>query len=262
MSESAGVRRSSRRREKKGPAFKVGDIVEINRSRGRSKGRLVCRLTEESATRTRWLIAFDDESSWKEEEMYETAFGSIIGKAGPSKPLAPPVVKTSTKRTKKQRKTSAASTADSQPDSSTGPKSSITSSSPSQNGSSSFIANFKQSPAAVSSPDESVENAINGNEKTNKKKRKSSDLDPQTAAEPPSDSSDAKNAAAAARAARSLRRQAKLEEEHTKRMLHHEPPPKKAKTEKDSNVVRVPMLTGTLILYRGPRRRAQFVFNK
>ena len=36
-------------------------------------------------------------------------------------------------------------------------------------------------------------------------------------------------------------------------------PPSASTTIQDKDVVRVPMLTGTLILYRGPHRRAEFV---
>lgn len=277
MSESAGVRRSTRRREKSSLVFQVGDIVEINRVRGRSKGRLVSRLTDDASSTPRWLVAFDDES-WAEEDMYESNFGAILGKADfPKLSDAPALSKdfVPSKKGKKQKKGAAAASKDSP--FANGKNLSVSSGSPSPNNVSPTTevleSNLnKDSSDLVSSPEDMRTSNSMFNSKDNKNKRKagsnviSSDTNAKEDIlkinlEAPSDSSELqKSAAAAARAARSLRRQAKLEEEHTKRQLY-EPPAKKPKT-KDANVLRIPMLTGTLLLYRGARRRAEFIFKK
>lgn len=211
---------------------------------------------------TRWLVAFDDESL-PDEGMYETSFGAVVGKAPESsKSKTRLATKTGSKRVKNPKRVSGSH--------STRSSGAIPSVSPSTAKNKSHDASTKESPAVMVSSEDSNQ-PTDG--KRNKKKRKaasSTSEDPQPEQEQQqeaSDSSETKNKAAAARAARSLRRQAMVEEEHSKRMLYQDthPASKKAKTgdnNKDENVVKVPMLTGTLFLYRGARPRAEFVFKK
>lgn len=212
---------------------------------------------------TRWLVAFDDESL-PDEGMYETSFGAVVGKAPESsKSKTRLATKTGSKRVKNPKRVSGSH--------STRSSGATPSVSPSTAKNKNHDVSTKESPAVMVSSEDSNQ-PIEG--KRNKKKRKatsSTSEDPQPEQEQEqqeaSDSSETKNKAAAARAARRLRRQALVEEEHSKRMLYQDthPASKKAKTgdnNKDENVVKVPMLTGTLFLYRGARPRAEFVFKK
>jgi len=71
--------RRSRRATKKGVSeYNVGDIVEIDRQHGVvAKGRLAQLLTEGPSPNPRWLVKFDKQP-YKDEEMYERAFGKLI----------------------------------------------------------------------------------------------------------------------------------------------------------------------------------------
>ncbi|KAG7361707.1 hypothetical protein IV203_036808 [Nitzschia inconspicua] len=58
--------------------FHEGDIVEIDRGHGTIvRGRLVQLLTKQMSSTPRWLVTFDDQP-YKDEEMYEQAFGELL----------------------------------------------------------------------------------------------------------------------------------------------------------------------------------------
>ncbi|KAG7355563.1 hypothetical protein IV203_000249 [Nitzschia inconspicua] len=58
--------------------FHKGDIVEIDRGHGTIvRGRLVQLLTKQMSSTPRWLVTFDDQP-YKDEEMYEQAFGQLL----------------------------------------------------------------------------------------------------------------------------------------------------------------------------------------
>ena len=247
---------------------------KINGDRGTYDGRLITKLTDESSgSDTQWLVSTISDVT-DEKIVFESAFGSKVGKIEPGKPKHQSKSGAQTKRNKKHRKGSVTSVEGS-PSVAVGSKN-VASLSRSSSPSNGVVpsASSKASPSMTSSPEDN--NLVGGTNKRSKtkKKRKAAAVSTSSAgsttvkagvpSEPPSDSSGLqKNSAAAARAARSLRRQAKLEEENSKRMLFQDsgPPNKKSKT-KDSNVVRVPFAMGTLLLYQGPRRRAEFIFKK
>lgn len=114
----------------------------------------------------------------------------------------------------------------------------------------------KQQTTLVQSPEVSVSSQEDTATAPHNKKRKSVTF------ENASDSSETKAAAAKARQQRSQRRQAKVDEDVVKNP--HKPSVpiaannKKIKTKND-DVIRVTMLTGTLLLYRGKHRRAEFI---
>ena len=77
------------------------------------KGRLVFKLNEGNTVNPRWLVSFDDDPSWKDEEVYEKSFLKLVtvdtenpGTAG--KPQAPR--RTKAARSKKSQKSSGSST--------------------------------------------------------------------------------------------------------------------------------------------------------
>jgi hypothetical protein len=193
----------------------------------------------------RWLVGFDDEP-WPDEDINENRFGEILGKAEvPPKRGAPA-------QALRNRKASNAT-------------SSATTRKPNAR-----INNKKQttpSPAVTPNADASRElspSSSNDDHKTgNSKKKRVVFLESAGSGVPGSDVSsspvdDKRAAAKSARAQRSKRRQAEPLHfpEHISR-----PPPKKSKTsnKQKEDAVRIPMLTGTLFLYRGPHRRAEFV---
>lgn len=230
-------------------------LLQITRDRIRSKGRLVSKLTtDESSSNPRWLVAFD-EKSWPEEDMYESAFGKIIGKVSDVnlQHIQPRHNSNGTKSTT----TSSTRKPSSQPPptSSGGTPAGSQASQPRQK--------KKTEVSRSPSPPQQVSEASNGHEEVvsppppnnNHKKRKLTD----TEEEGKSDDSAARKKAQD-REARRKRRQAVVEEEEVKMGAHNQNVKKKSKDSED--VIRVPMLTGTLLLYRGPQRRAEFIYKK
>jgi len=71
------LRRSRRSTKKDVSEFNVGDIVEIDRQHGIARGRLAQLLTVCSSSNPRWLVKFDSQP-YKDEEMYERAFTTLI----------------------------------------------------------------------------------------------------------------------------------------------------------------------------------------
>eukprot|EP00544_Gedaniella_sp_CCMP2646_P004128 CAMPEP_0202488554 /NCGR_PEP_ID=MMETSP1361-20130828/6568_1 /ASSEMBLY_ACC=CAM_ASM_000849 /TAXON_ID=210615 /ORGANISM="Staurosira complex sp., Strain CCMP2646" /LENGTH=214 /DNA_ID=CAMNT_0049118153 /DNA_START=24 /DNA_END=668 /DNA_ORIENTATION=+ len=206
-------RRSSRKSTKKSLSiYNVGDIVEITRNGVVTEGRLAYNLTEGPSANPRWLVKFDLEP-WKDEELYERSFGTLLKKAGNESDRASP-----TDYPNKQSKRSSSSSDD---DSSSKKRKSVTFS--------------EDSPVAS---------------------------DSSSVAAAPGDGRAAKKARA--RQERITRRQAKIE-------LEDVPPKRQRDKSQNSNnkhslqddpneeVIEVKMLTGTLYLYRGLNRRAEFV---
>jgi acetyl/propionyl-CoA carboxylase alpha subunit len=191
------------------------------------KGKLLQQLSEGKTANPRWLVAFVDEPSWKDEELYEAVFGKHWPKETdvPQKQVRSrikPPTNVARKKTSKNStvKSSPSSDAEASQTSST-KKKSVT---------------FTETSAAVSEGDSS-----------------------------PREKSSSRSSA---REQRSKRRQAQVEKEvvvhHPTTMKRTLPPPTRTlpdnkKARKDEEVIKVPMLTGTLYLYRGPVRRAEFV---
>ena len=186
---------------------------QITRNGVVAEGRLAYNLTEGPSANPRWLVKFDLEP-WKDEELYEQSFGTLLKKAGNEADRASP-----TDYPNKQSKRISSSSED---DSSSSKKrKSVTFS--------------EDSPVAS---DSSSVAAIPGGGRASKKAR--------------------------ARQERIARRQAKIKQEHV-------PPKQQGDKSRSSNskhvlgndpneeVIEVKMLTGTLYLYRGLNRRAEFV---
>mmetsp|Transcript_3592 Transcript_3592/g.6031 ORF Transcript_3592/g.6031 Transcript_3592/m.6031 type:complete len:239 (-) Transcript_3592:145-861(-) len=233
---AASLRRSGRRAIRKNSDYNVGDVVEVARNESVVKGKLLQELSEGKTANPRWLVAFIDEPAWKDEELYEKAFGKQWHEGETEAHPKPPRVRTKplvavppTKSTSKIVGGSLKSDSSSETEESrTSKKKSVS---------------FTESPGA------------SGSDSSPKRMRA---------------------AAAAARKSsreqRSLRRQSHVGPEVVGGVL---PPmaashnkrdraptsnlPDSKKTRKDEEVIKVPMLTGTLYLYRGPVRRAEFV---
>jgi hypothetical protein len=203
------------------------------------KARLLSKLAEtSSALNPRWLVSFEEEG-WTEQELYESSFGEIVGKVSPKKEAE------TTKRVTNGRKNSRKRQASPENTASTAPASDSNSS-------------RAEEPSRT------------------KKKRKTVSFAPPGTEDASDASSDIskKAAAASAREERSRRRQAVLEEqqqllsqEHRRNAHNSRGANRKNGRNKDpalddeKDVVRVPMLTGTLFLYKGQHRRAEFVRN-
>lgn len=72
--------RRSTRRGKKRSIYSLNDLVQIPHNSTNLVGRLACKIMEQPSVR--WLVAFDDIPTRKDEEIAEEALGPIIGKHG------------------------------------------------------------------------------------------------------------------------------------------------------------------------------------
>jgi len=198
----------------------------------------------------RSLVGFDDDS-WPEEDLYESNFGEILGKADI------PKTQNSNAHVLRNRKTANVSTP--KKNNSRGTKKQDTPPPPP-------AAIQKNSDCVTRSDLESTPTSSNEEKKASKNNRKkrvvfeentgSAAVAVATSDASASPSDDRKAAAASAREQRSKRRHAQQAPLPTTIAR----PNKKCKTSKEKeDVVRIPMLTGTLYLYRGAHRRAEFV---
>jgi len=178
-----------------------------------AEGRLAYLLTEGPSANPRWLVKFDQES-WKDEELYERSFGTLLRKAGDESDRASPTDYPNKQSKKEGRKSSSSSEDDSKD-------------------------KQKNVTFSESSPVGSDSSSIGGDDQAARR--------------------------AKARELRIARRQAKIDQEDSQ-------PKRRADRSRDSNsdkrmrveepgeeVIKVPMLTGTLYLYRGLNRRAEFI---
>lgn len=230
MSES--LRRSSRRAKK--ISFKVGDVVEITKGGIIAKGKLISQVESTQSNQPRWRIVYDD-AAFADEELSESSLGHILtgnsDTESPTQAPAPPPaaaqspasIAAATAARKKNRK----------------------------NGR--FV--------KTSSPEPGIPGVV-----TDKKAVSF----PQEASDSSAMSNSKKTSAREQRTARRSRLQPELPPVPQPKKR---PPPvtvvggttggnkpsKRAKTGPDEEVVKVPMLTGTLYLYKGIRRRAEFV---
>jgi hypothetical protein len=218
---------------------------QISKDQTLTNGRLISKLAETSSSlNPRWLVAFDDESR-TEEDMYESSFGKIIGKAAVTEPADSNKNKT---EKNKETVTVAVDT----------PKTTARNGSPVAS-----PQNSAKTKTPAVSPIEMEQQAHSNINSDSSKKSTKKQMSFQTVQDHhTSDSStlpsDAAKAAAgiSSREQRSNRRQAAIMEE-----VAQQPPTKKKKVTGQYNeeVVKIQMLTGTLYLYRGLRRRAEFV---
>mmetsp|Transcript_24837 Transcript_24837/g.36751 ORF Transcript_24837/g.36751 Transcript_24837/m.36751 type:complete len:236 (-) Transcript_24837:80-787(-) len=227
------LRRSRRSTPKKTSTYNVGDVVEIYRGSASLTGRLAYNLTEGVSPNPRWLVTFDDQSH-KDEELYEKALGKVLkhGSEGSEKTFS------TARRARPLPSSHGGSTRESRHSGSSG----------------------------------------EGEDEKKRKNKSVSFSDTGTPAQSDDSSSSAKKASA--REQRSLRRQAKIDEEvvftvpiggsrSSKRRLpssrsgsggNINSSNKRVKGENgNEEVVKVKLLTGTLYLYRGLHRRAEFI---
>jgi hypothetical protein len=195
----------------------------------------------------RWLVTFDDHPH-KDEELYEKAFGELIKAA--EEDGAPAVLVQAPRRV----------------------RTSISSSS--------SVQSKKTSRSSVSSEDGDKPDDKGSYERSEKKKENKSvsfsDVGASTETRPEAPSSYVPVVRQAAREQRSLRRQAKIDSDVNPALVaapvsvesdlskkRRIPPPKqnakRIKSDDGEEVVKVNLLTGTLYLYRGLHRRAEFV---
>jgi hypothetical protein len=225
--------------------FAVYLTCQITRDRVRCKGRLVSkRTTDSSSTNPRWLVAFD-ENSWEEQDMYESSFGMVISKSsgkghasarrngnnGKSKKAAAPGVTASTGIDSAHMDANNSKVS---------------------NKKTTELMQVDTPTVPTVSPCSSL-----GEGSSASKKRKADD------SEDPSDgSTKATGKLSSDREVRRKRRQALVEEEEVKIAVAKAESPPAQKLKMDEDVIRVPMLTGTLFLYRGSHRRAEFIYKK
>ena len=235
-------------------------VEKIDRQHGViARGRLAQLLTEGPSPNPRWLVKFDSQP-YKDEEMYERAFGKLLhsneeSEEQPSAPTASEVTSGSNSRTKTSISVANAATEatnDSKSGASAdGDKSDDAKKGKNSNGSSKDDATTKAK-------------AIPGSGTLS-----------QDSADDSSPNDEASRSRASAREARSRRRQAMIDDAAVlpgteilagKRKM---PPPPAHRSKQfkhgdtqyaeDGEVVKVKLLTGTLYLYRGAQRRVEFV---
>ncbi len=242
------------------------------------KGRLAFKLTEETSPNPRWLVKFDGQT-YKDEEVYERSFGKLLHSVEDDDALTPPLppagssrrapaLTTNTKLSSGNARTKVVvATATTGKDSNK-----------SVNGTSS-----EENNEADKSPDQKTNKNGNG-QKTVSFSESPVASDDSSALEEGNGGSGGRRGRGgkiSAREARSLRRQAKIDDRDavsavmavtqatsgiiglsTKRRLppkggHHKS--KRPRVEGHEEVIKVKMLTGTLYLYRGLHRRAEFI---
>jgi len=226
--------RRSRRAPKKNSDYNVGDVVEINRAGIVLRGRLAQLLTEGTSPNPRWLVKFDGQSH-KDEEMYERAFGKLLASSGEDEPIArskSPTLASQEKASKAQSRSNRRG-------------------SNGRNSSTSSEDDVKKVSKESGKKEVQFEEEVDAGSESETSSRKSSTADK-----------------VSAREARSRRRQAQIDEETpandaskgtTRRAAPQGNARKRQRVDTDGEVIKVKLLTGTLFLYRGLHRRAEFI---
>lgn len=244
------LRRSTRRNgtnKKKRGKFSPGDVVELSRGGVVAHGRLVIRLVEDDPS-SPWLVTFDDQE-FQDEEIHDDALGAIVTRADDSDNTGSKNGDNKPKTTKKK--------------------------------------SLRHKPL-LPTRNNSDHKAGSGSEESatpdSKKKKRSPSLDHQnhqqhhaderhsnadTDASSPIDSGKNASSKVSDREQRSRRRhQGDADDAPSTTLLKHDHvrpvapvlhPSKKIKTKGGEEVVKIPMLTGTLYLYRGAKRRVAFI---
>ncbi|GKZ01178.1 hypothetical protein MPSEU_001069200 [Mayamaea pseudoterrestris] len=219
-------RRSSRRTKKR--IYTVGDIVEIESGGVTIEGRLVSRCSDENATNPTWRAIFLDNNEGKDDkEVYESSFGEILGKVDPEKEIK------ATMATRKTRKESPLTLID---------------------------------PTTVITKPTDTPILVSQESKQSKKTSSGSSSNSLSESSMTTPTSDASKARTSARDERIRRRQAKLEDSVVKRAAtsvtkHSFASNTKTCDNKQMHAkkITITMLTGTLYLYHGLTRRAEFI---
>lgn len=231
----------------------LSNQLQLTRAGGFAHGRLVNRLSDDTASS--WLVTFDDQD-YPDEEIHEEDLGPVVARLddsdnGGSKngDMTKPKIGSKKKFLRTTKPTLPAKLMDAKAGSGSDDAESFDSSNKKKRRSSSIdlLPDDRQSngDTDVSSPNDSSKNASSGSGRRSK--------------------------LVSDREQRSRRRQQIIEEEPGTGLLMggHPgggatsgpslPPSKKVKTHNGEEVVKIPMLTGTLYLYRGAKRRVAFV---
>ncbi|GAX16977.1 hypothetical protein FisN_5Hh356 [Fistulifera solaris] len=236
------LRRSRRAPKKQTSEFNVGDVVEIHRNNVALRAVLAQLLTEGSSVHPRWLIKF--EGPYKDEEVYEHAFTKVDDGRRSS----------DTSSGEGEFNRIAMDSATNKP---TG------------------NATIKGKGRSTSSPvDEVAElsEPLPGppSDDNSKDAKKSQESSPIASDSSIPETAEARRKKASAREQRSRRRQAIIDEfgvpqpieegSNKRKMPPHKPfKNKRPKPSGDEKCIQIKLLTGTLYLYRGPNRRAEFI---
>lgn len=275
--------RRSRRAPKKGVSdFNVGDIVEVDRQHGIiARGRLAQLLTEGPSPNPRWLIKFDSQP-YKDEEMYERAFGKLLVDSNAEETEEKEQQQSSTVMAPDLANSGSGSKVSTNPANSTATGNTIGKGG-SASGEGEKSDDAKKGKRGSNSSVSSSAGATISKTTTNSTKEVQFQQSGGSGSNDLSDDSSSGGKGryrstadrASAREARSKRRQAQIDEQRVvggtdilaggKRRLP--PPPGHSKKYKfnepqyaeDGEVVKVKLLTGTLYLHRGQNRRVEFV---
>jgi hypothetical protein len=224
-------------------------IIQVAKNDMAVKAQLLQKLSEGKTANPRWLVTFLDEHSWKDEELYEAVFGKHWSKDLDEQS------KTSRNHSRSQNTGMSNGTRK---------KSNKSSSAGMAASNVSTISSSPTSDAEVSQTSSS----------TNKKKSvsfiESSLRNNEVVA--PSRDEHRSSPRSSTREQRSKRRQSHVMEKVEIKSLSKAPPNHKRpaltssrsgsdskKVRRDEEVVKIPMRTGTLYLYRGLVRRAEFI---
>lgn len=269
MSES--LRRSSRRPVRKN-AFKVGDVVEVAKGVVTVKARLVSQMEGSPSKGFLWKVTYDDDVTHKDEELSEGSFGAILTSgsdnesttpllpAPESEPAAPPL-------TPAQAQTAAATAARKKNrkngrfiKSGGGPGQQ-----PANAGR--FLPKDDDDKKAVSFSQESAaasDSSVHSNGKRSAREQRTA----RRSRLPPGPGDDSLETMPPSALSQSQHVAAAHNNNNITTGSKRRPPvnsgggsksSKKAKAHGDEEVVKVVMLTGTLYLYKGIRRRAEFI---
>ena len=245
-----------------------------------ARGRLAQLLTEGPSPNPRWLVKFDSQP-YKDEEMYERAFGKLLHSAEEKEMCERAFGKMPYSAEENEEQQSPIATPEPTSSGTTRGKTSVTTADAAsdEKGQWTFSEEERSDDGkkGKNSNDQSIEAAT---ENTNSRSRsvqfqRASATFSQDSADDSSPTEEASRSRASAREARSRRRQAMIDDAAIvpgteilagKRKIP--PPPGNRSKQYKSNevpyaeegeVVKVKLLTGTLYLYRGEQRRVEFV---
>lgn len=258
MSES--LRRSSRRSKK--ISFKVGDVVEITKSGVIVRGRLTSQVDSTQSNQPRWRITYDDDV-FGDEELSESSLGHILtGSSDTESPTqapnpAPPQVQSpasaaaATAARKKNRKNGRFVKSSTTPSDPKAPE-------PTAVGSGGTSAAVDKKSVSFSTQETSDSSVVSSNNNTKKTSAREQRTARRNRGQPEIATSSEKDVVKAEKPPAPAPAPKKRPPPHTGGSGGGKSS-KKAKANPDEEVVKVPMLTGTLYLYKGLRRRAEFV---
>jgi hypothetical protein len=201
-------------------------LPQVTRNGVIVEGRLAYKLTTGTSPNPRWLVKFD---KGKDEELYEHVFGTVLRKADSSIDASGKSKPNHNNNNSKQKSSS----------------------------------NTAGSSGTSSASETEGQAAAAGNKKSVTFSQESSPVDDGSA-----EGEDGKSALVLTREERSKRRQTKGHDDYGHNHNNHKrsrpnssKSNKKARRENNTDeIIKVPMLTGTLYLYRGLHRRAEFVW--